>query len=292
MTESPGNAATMSDVLELSDDDDRAQGSGIIQSVVTAAQVIEALAAAGQPIRLTALAQQLHEPKAKIHRHLATLRFLGFVDQDAQTECYRLAPKLAHIGQAAADQLDLRRLAEPYMMRLRDLTRQTVVLSLPAGGDAIANAVFDSPNFVTISVRLGYRLPSYSSAQGRVILAFSPQELQQRVLSRKLQPLTPQTITDPAQLRQRLVHIREQLYEVSIDETVLGISALAAPILDFSNKLIGVIAVVGTTQQIHDPVDPEQLQFLRACTKAISLKLNSTAYEGLKIPNLREFIFD
>jgi IclR family acetate operon transcriptional repressor len=282
----------MSDALELSDDDDRVQGSGVIQSVVTAVQVIEALAAAEQPVRLTALAQQLGEPKAKVHRHLSTLKFLGFVDQDSQTECYRLAPKLAHIGQAAADQLDLRRLAEPYMMRLRDLTRQTVVLSLPANGDAIANAVFDSPNLVTISVRLGYRLPSYSSAQGRVTLAFSPPELQQRILSRKLQPLTTHTITDPARLRQRLTRIREELYEVAMDETLLGISTVAAPILDFGNKLVGVIGVVGTTQYVHDPVDPEQLQFLRACTKAISLKLNSTAYEGLKIPNLREFIFD
>jgi IclR family transcriptional regulator, KDG regulon repressor len=282
----------MSDLAELSDDEDRTQGTGIIQSVVTAAQVIEALAAAGQPVRLTALANQLGEPKAKIHRHLATLKFLGFVDQDSQTECYRLAPKLAHIGQAAADQLDLHRLAEPYMMRLRDLTRQTVVLSLPAGGDAIANAVFDSPNLVTISVRLGYRLPSYCSAQGRVTLAFSPPDLQQRVLSRKLQTLTPHTITDPAKLRQRLARIREQLYEVAMDETMLGISAVAAPILDFGSKLIGVIAVVGTTQHVHDPVDEQQLLYLRACTKAISLKMNSTAYEGLQIPNLREFIFD
>ena len=30
-----------------------------------------------------------------MHRHLATLKYLGFVDQDRQTECYRLAPKLA-----------------------------------------------------------------------------------------------------------------------------------------------------------------------------------------------------
>src|SRR5581483_8306260 len=116
------------------------QGSGVIQSVATAAQIIEALAAAGQPLRLTALANQLGEPKAKVHRHLATLKHLGFVDQDRQTECYRLGPKLAHIGQAAADQFDLRRLAEPYMLRLRDLTRQTIVLSLPASGDAIVNA--------------------------------------------------------------------------------------------------------------------------------------------------------
>jgi len=278
------------DMLEATEDDERSHG--VIQSVVTAGQIIEAMAAAGQPMRLTTLANQLGEPKAKMHRHLSTLKYLGFVDQDAQTDCYRLAPKLAHIGQAASDQFDLRRLAEPYMMRLRDLTRQTVVLSLPASGDAIVHAVVDSPNMITISVRMGYRLPGHASAQGRVTLAFSPQDVQQRILARKLQALTPRTIVDPASLRERLARVRTQLYDVSMDETVLGISAVAAPILNFDNELVGVIGVVGTTQHVHEPVDADQLQLLRACTKAISLKLNSTAYEGFGVPNLREFIFD
>jgi DNA-binding IclR family transcriptional regulator len=79
-------------------------------------------------MRLTAFANHLGEPKARMHRHLSTLRILGYVDQDAQTECYKLSLKLAHIGQAAMDQFDLRRLAEPYMLKLRDLTGQTVVL--------------------------------------------------------------------------------------------------------------------------------------------------------------------
>lgn len=273
-------------------DEDRAGGSGMIQSVVMTGQIIEALAAAGQPMRLTALANQLGEAKAKMHRHLSTLKHLGFVDQDTQTECYRLGPKLVHIGQAAIDQFDLRRLAEPYMVRLRDLTRQTIVLSMPASGDAIVNAVVDSPNLVTISVRLGYRLPAHASAQGRVTLAFTPSATQQRILARKLQSFTPHTITDVPALRQRLARIREQLYDVSMDETLLGISAVAAPILNFDNELVGAIAVVGTTQYVHDPVEPEQLQLLRACTKAMSLKLNSAGYEGLGIPNMREFIFD
>jgi IclR family KDG regulon transcriptional repressor len=116
--------------------------------------------------------------------------------------------------------------------------------------------------------------------------------VQQRVLSRKLQALTPRTLVDPGKLRERLARLRRELYEVSMDETLLGISAVAAPVLNFDNELVGVIAVVGTTQYVHDPVDPDQLKYLRACTKAISLKLNSTAYEGLGIPNLREFIFD
>lgn len=275
------------------DDDEHIAGSGLVQSVVMAGQVIEALAAAGQPMRLTALANQLGEAKPKIHRHLSTLKHLGFVDQDAQSECYRLGPKLVHIGQAAIDQFDLRRLAEPYMVRLRDLTHQTIVLSMPAsGGDAVVNAVVDSPNLVTISVRLGYRLPAHAAAQGRVTLAFSPSATQQRVLARKLQSFTPHTIVDPQRLRERLARIRTQLYDVAMDETQLGISSVAAPILNFDNELVGAVAVVGTTQYVRDPVDPEQLQVLRACTKAMSLKLNSTGYEGLGVPTMREFIFD
>ncbi|HZP77809.1 MAG TPA: IclR family transcriptional regulator [Pseudolabrys sp.] len=281
----------ISETLEAREDEEKLQ-AGIIQSVVMAGQIIEALAVAGQPMRLTALANKLGEPKARMHRHLSTLKYLGFVDQDSQTEFYRLGPKLVHIGQAAMDQFDLRRLAEPFMMKLRDLTGQTVVLSLPANGDSIVSAMCESPNLVTISVRLGYRLPAHASAQGRLTLAFASSELQHRVLGRKLQAFTPRTLTDPKLLRERLSVLRQQLYEISMDETLLGISALAAPILNYDNELVGTVAVVGTTQYVHDPVDPQQLQYLRACTKAISLKLNSTAYEGLGIPNLREFIFD
>ena len=280
------------EALDRVENEERSGNSEFIQSVVITAQIIEALAAAGQPMRLTALANQLGEPKAKMHRHLSTLKHLGFVDQDAKTETYRLGLKLVYIGQSAIDQFDLRRLAEPYMSRLRDLTRQTVVLSTPASGDAIINAVVESNNLVTISVRLGYRLPAHASAQGRLNLAFAPPAVQQRILARKLQAFTPRTLVDPAMMRERLVQIRRELFDVSMDETLLGISAVAAPILNFDNELVGAIAIVGTTQDVHEPVDPEQLKLLRACTKAISLRLNSTAYEGLGIPNLREFIFD
>ena len=280
------------DALDRAEDEERSGNSEFIQSVVITGQIIEALAAAGQPMRLTALASQLGEPKAKMHRHLSTLKHLGFVDQDAKTETYRLGLKLVYIGQSAIDQFDLRRLAEPYMSRLRDLTRQTIVLSTPANGDAIINAVVESPNLVTISVRLGYRLPAHASAQGRLNLAFAPPAVQQRILARKLQAFTPRTMVDPAQMRERLAQIRRELFDVSMDETLLGISAVAAPILNFDNELVGAIAIVGTTQDVHEPVDPEQLKLLRACTKAISLRLNSTAYEGLGVPNLREFIFD
>jgi DNA-binding IclR family transcriptional regulator len=166
------------------------------------------------------------------------------------------------------------------------------VLSVSVGGDTVVSLVVESLNLVTISVRLGSKLPAHSSAQGRVNLAFAPGAVQDRVLARKLAALTPRTIIDPAALRQRLARIRRELYDVAMDETLLGISAVAAPILNFHDNVVGVIAIVGTTQYVREPVDPAQLQLLQSCTQAISLKLSSTAYEALNVPMLNEFIFE
>jgi len=271
---------------------DAAGNGSIIQSVVVATQVLEALAAAGKPIRLTELARALGEAKARIHRHLATLKLAGLVDQDRTTEYYRLGWKLVHLGQAAADQFEIRALAEPYMLKLRDLSHQTVVLSVPANGEAMVAAVMESANLVTISVRPGVRLPAHASAQGRIVLAFAPLAVQRRVLARKLVAATPKTLTDPARLRARLKKIRTELYEAAPSETLLGISTLAAPLLDHEDRLVGVIAMLGSEQDIPNPVAPAQLRLIRACAAALSTRLHGTAYRRLGIPMIKEFALE
>jgi IclR family transcriptional regulator, KDG regulon repressor len=270
-----------------------AAGSGaVVQSVVVAVRLLEALAAIGQPVRLTELAKQVGEVKARVHRHLATLKLLGLVDQDRASECYRLGWKLVHLGQSAADQFEIRRLAEPYMMRLRDLSHQTVVLSVPANGEAMVAAVLESANLVTISVRQGARLPAHASAQGRIMLAFSPPETQRQVLARKLAKHTERTLTEPILLRERLRRIREELYELAAGETLLGISTIAAPLLDHEDQLVGAVAMVGSDQYIPNPADPRQLELLRACAAAISAKLGATAYQRIGIAVPEEFVLD
>lgn len=279
-------------IASAGDDESASTPGSIIQSVVVTASVLEALAAAGKPMRLTELAEQLGEAKARIHRHLATLRSVGLVDQDRSSERYRLGWKLVNLGQAAAEQFEIRAIAEPFMLRLRDLSRQTVVLSVPVNGEAMVTAVMESANLVTISVRRGARLPAHASSQGRLALAFALPKLQKRILARKLPMLTPKTVTDPALIRTRLAEIREQLYEHAPGETLLGISALAAPLLDHEDRLVGIIALVGSEQDIPTPIEPEQLRLTQACAAAISAKLHATAYRRLGVSWAGEFNLD
>jgi DNA-binding IclR family transcriptional regulator len=155
-----------------------------------------------------------------------------------------------------------------------------VVLSVPADGEAMVGAVMESANLVTISVRRGARLPAHASAQGRIVLAFTPPARQRQILSRRLTRLTPRTITDPAELRARLAHIRAELFEIAPGETLLGITTLAAPILAGGEQLVGMVAIVGSDQFIADPPDPAQIALVRSCAAAISAKLGGTGYRS------------
>lgn len=257
--------------------EDRQNGS-VVQSVVVATEVLDALATAGEPMRLTDLANRLGMPKARVYRHLATLRSLGLVGQDDAGERYSLGWRLFHLGQAAGAQFEIRTLARPYMTRLRDALHQTVVLTVPADGEALTVAVVESNNMVMITVREGMRLPPHASAQGRIVLAFSADDVVERQLSRKLEALTRKAMTDPKKVRARLDHIRESLFEIAPGENILGITALAAPILDRTGQLAGVIAVVGAEQDIPDPPDKAQLDLVQRCAAEMSERLSSDAY--------------
>lgn len=247
-------------------------GDGTIKSVAVAAQILEALANSGGPVRLADLSRQLDMPRARIHRHLKTLRELGFVSQERNGERYWLGSRLFHLGQAAREQFEITRIAERPMHDLRDAFGQTIVLSTPINGEALIVAVTESENVVQISVRPGVRLSAPESAQGRIALAWAPAAVRDRVLG---------AMDDAARadVEARLETIRSQLYEFSSGEILGGINVLAAPLLGEGDELAGTIAVVGAAQDISET--PDAISMLHAEAAAISAVLGSDAFDTL-----------
>ncbi len=247
-------------------------GDGTIKSVAVAAQILEALANSGGPVRLADLSRQLDMPRARIHRHLKTLRELGFVSQERNGERYWLGSRLFHLGQAAREQFEITRIAERPMHNLRDAFGQTIVLSTPINGEALVVAVTESENVVQISVRPGVRLSAPQSAQGRIALAYAPEAVRERILD----PLSSaaRTATEA-----RLDAIRSRLYEFSSGEMLGGINVLAAPLLGDGDELAGTIAVVGAAQDVAET--PDAVATLQREAAGISTILGSSAYETL-----------
>lgn len=247
-------------------------GDGTIKSVAVAAQILEALANSGGPVRLADLSRQLDMPRARIHRHLKTLRELGFVSQERNGERYWLGSRLFHLGQAAREQFEITRIAERPMHDLRDAFGQTIVLSTPINGEALIVAVTESENVVQISVRPGVRLSAPESAQGRIALAWAPAAVRERVLG-------AMDDAPRADVEARLETIRSRLYEFSSGEILGGINVLAAPLLGEGDELAGTIAVVGAAQDISET--PDAISMLHVEAAAISAVLGSDAFGDL-----------
>jgi DNA-binding IclR family transcriptional regulator len=114
---------------------------------------------------------------------------------------------------------------------------------------------------------------------GRVVLAFSDEETQARILARPLQAFSPRAIVNPAQLRKRLAFARKHYYEVAINENGYGIATLAAPVFDADNRLAAAVSVVGSPFSVTATPNAKLLKAVQDCAAAISAELNSTAWK-------------
>ena len=251
---------------------------GALDSVALIARMLDELALAPSAMGVTELARALDESKARIHRNLASLKSFGLVDQEQATEKYRLGWKLFQLGERAALQFDLREMAAPYLKRLRELTGQSALLSVPLNGEALVIAAVDNEANVSITVKPGNRPAPHCSAQGRIALAFAGAVQRERLLGRKLAALTPQSMTDPAKIRQRLDLIKKRLYEQAPDESMTGINVLAAPVLRDGGEMAGIIGIVGSIQHVPLVTDARQLALVQGCAAALSEMMGGVAY--------------
>src|SRR5581483_7330062 len=133
-------------------------------------------------------------PVSTVHRFLANLVASGFLNRDGEG-IHHLGIACFAIGQAAAGQLDIRRLSLPYLRELNQQTRETIHLTVRHGLSAVYVEKLDSPEPVRIHSRIGAAVPLHCTAVGKVMLAYmSPEERNDILQQSQLKRLTPNTI--------------------------------------------------------------------------------------------------
>jgi DNA-binding IclR family transcriptional regulator len=264
-----------------------------LDSVAVVAQLLDELAAAPAPMGVSEIARALHQSKARIHRNLVSLKHFGLIDQDEATEKYRLGWKLFQLGERAGVQSNIRAIAAPYLKLLCETTGQSSLLSIPLNGEALVIAAVDNESNVSITVRPGNRPLPHCSAQGRIALAYATDTQRERLLRGPLAAPTPHSLVDIKAIELRLQRIREQLIEDAPNEALTGINVVAAPILRSEKDLIGIIAIVGSIQNIPPSPGGLMADMVRGCAAALSKLFGCDTYEqhGIAIlPEIRRLM--
>jgi DNA-binding IclR family transcriptional regulator len=196
-------------------------------------------------MRLTELSQQCGLEKSTTHRLLAVLSSEGLVEQDPETERYRLGLTLLELGMAVHRRLDIRKEAMPVLHDLAEGTDETIHLGVARAAHVVYLEKVESRHAFQMRSRVGERMPLYSTGIGKAILAFGGEAQLDTVLAAGLESRTKNTVTDPGELRNELQRIRMRCYSTDMEENEEGVRCVASPVFDHRLNVAGAISIAG-----------------------------------------------
>lgn len=225
--------------------------SYIVSSVDRAMQLL--LTLAEQPDSgVTELAEATRNTKSLTFRLLYTLEQRGLVRKDPERRTYTLGYRALLLGDQSRRQSRLITTAEPILADLSEVTRENALLLVREDLHSICIAMQASPQPLRIFAAVGRLGPLHAGGGPKVLLAFAPKDIQQRVISGTLEEFTDVSISDADALMETLDTIRKEGFVVSIGELDPNIFSIAAPIRDHSGAVIAALAVNGPTGRLTE----------------------------------------
>ncbi|PYR02726.1 MAG: IclR family transcriptional regulator [Acidobacteria bacterium] len=232
-------------------------------------------------LSLSELAARTGIPRATAFRLLSTLEAARFVTKAGGE--YQLGLKCFMLGNVVAADLDLREIARPHLVALRDVTRETTQIAILDHWQVVYLERVPSPQPVGIMrARTGAILPAYCTALGKTLLAYEPREaVAAWAATQAFAALTPHTITSARRLLKELRATRERGYGIDEQERELGVRCVAAPVRNHEGRIVAAISVAGPTERMpRTLVDSDVATTVVAAAQAISMDLGAGSIAG------------
>jgi DNA-binding IclR family transcriptional regulator len=221
-----------------------------LSSVATAIRLLKSFSEDQVEIGISELSRRLGVAKSTVHRLAATLVSEGLLEQDSETEKYRLGVALFRLGALVRRRMDISSQGRPFIYALREKTNESVHLAILDGTEIMYVYNLESTQAIRMRSDLGVRKPAYCTAEGQAILAFQPTEVIDAVIAQGLTPRTPQTITDPDKLRKTLEAVRQRGCAIEDEESEIGMRGISAPIRNDASEVVASVGLAGPVTRL------------------------------------------
>ncbi len=212
-----------------------------------------------------------------VYRLITTLEdhgFLNRVEGGNNEYRYRLGFRFLEIGNLVREQLEVRRVALPHMVKLRDSVGDSVQLVVADGCEGVYVEVVEAIKPIRLYISPGRRAPLYAGASTRLLLSFMPAERIARILKER-PPVshTPSTMVDIPGLLKVLDGVRGLKYAISRAELEHGSAELAAPLYDHAGEVIAALSIAGPLDSYREENLPGLLPVLQRTAMEISRQM-------------------
>ena len=222
-----------------------------IQSLARADTILSAVMNNREAMPLSKLTETLGLNKTTVFNLAESLVVLGFLMRTVNPKGYKLGLRCLELGRQVSKNLPILELSRPVLHELCKSTEETVNLAMPYFQEVFLAEALQSQHGVRATTYAGARSNYHSTACGKVLLAFFPDERREWILNNiELTNLTQFTITDRVELEQQLEDIRDKGFATEEQENELGASCVAAPIFGPFEEVIASISVAGVVHRM------------------------------------------
>lgn len=214
------------------------------QSVKKALSLLNLFDEKTYELSLKEISERSKLPKPTAYRLLTTLESMNYVYKLKENEHdsrYRLGLKLLELGKLVSDQLEVRRIAFPYMETLAYEIQEAVHLVVINHNEAIYIEKVESSKAIRLYTRIGKSSPLYVGSGPKLLLANLPKEKQEVIIS---QAETKGKI-NRLKFEEELQRIRMEGYSYSISEQDENTTGISYPIYDYRNRVIAALTISG-----------------------------------------------
>jgi IclR family acetate operon transcriptional repressor len=222
---------------------------GSAKNLVKAFALLQTMVDEGSGLALAELSRLGNIPKPTARRLLFNLCSLGMV-REVGRGTYSLGPQCLVLGGAFLNGLDLRHEACVVLTERMEKTGETCHMGIRDGERVVYIEKVDSPQAVRLRSGVGFTAPLYSTALGKVMLAYGEAADVERLVGQNLENRTSNTIVNADSIRLEIQKVRELGFATDDAENEEGIRCIAAPVFDHGEEVIASISLSGPEYRI------------------------------------------
>lgn len=240
-----------------------------VQSTERIFSVIELIAEAGNGgMGISEISRSLDLPKSTVHRIVNSLADRNYLMKDTYNEKFKLGYKFIAIAGDYVSKLDIRTVAAPFINDLAKKFNFSAHLAIRQQDKAVYIEKVEPYSHICMYSQIGRSIDLYCSALGKsLLLGLKEKELNEYINNLNITKYTQFTL-DKQKLLEEIEEAKKTNITIDNAEHEEGIYCLAAPIYDYSGKVIAAISIASAEKEIL--TKSEYREALLIATKKIS----------------------
>jgi len=216
-----------------------------VQSLARGFSVLTKVCENETPLSLSELAKKSDLSIGAIQRLTYTMEKIGLLERDIRTKRFRTGSRMISLALSITRNLELKKIAHPFMQELSDEIGEVVGLGAIEGDLIILADIIHTQQVLNINMNPGTIIPAHSTSTGKAIVAFLPDARIEEIISiHGLTKITPNTITSVKAFKKELEQVRALGFATAFDEHTFGLTTIAAPVRNGEGEVTASMVIM------------------------------------------------